>query len=270
MALGELPSNGSAWFTTGKLYRSRSAAARYTIRMPQDGWRRAYILSRSRQGTPPSASSPVPPRPRSGRQRNWGCIAALVLLLLLAAAAVALWLYRWWWVPRYRERLPDPVRQALPEPRASIDLTSLDAGLGCQLRQFSDYLPLIDATRAWGVEWELAETGGGTTRLSAPGLLVYTRDGLILTYDLDLRAVYANARWVQWQPLLRQAGLSLDLTYTALTGKEDMPAGKSELEYDSANRVELKPSPARGKYILHFTDGWLTRVVAAVNYGAAP
>jgi len=241
--------------------------------MAQDPWKKAYLLSKAlRAGQAPKGGVAKPlgqvdraVRP-TGRTPNWGCIIGVSLLVLLAGAGVALWLFRWWWVPRYRPELPKPVQQALPEPRVQVDVVALDSGLGVDLVMFGDYLAFVNATRDWGPGWTLSNAGG-EQRLSADGVKVYVRDGLIMTYDLNLQQIYADNKWLPWQTALRKAQLTPDLTYSALTGGQEMPAGDSEVKLKGQQQAKLKDGWASAVYILHFQDGWLRRVVGAVEFG---
>lgn len=231
--------------------------------MAQDPWKKAYLLSQTRQAGSPAAG---PPPPRLRRAPRWGCIIGSLLLLILAGGAAAAWYWRDAWLPRHYAKLPAPVKQAVPEPQVQVDLQALDDGLGVELTMFGDYKDFIAATREWRPEWKLSQ-GEGQQRLSAPGVKVYIRDGLIFTYELDIPRLFTEPAWAPWRSALSAAQLTPELSYTALTGEQAAPPGESEVKLHGKREQDVAGGWASAVYILGFRDNQLRRVVGGVDFG---
>ena len=56
-----------------------------------------------------------------------------------------------------------------------------------------------DVFREAVTDWELKQMGGGNLRVSAEGVKVYVRGGLISEYQLDLGAIFAADTWGPWR-----------------------------------------------------------------------
>lgn len=227
--------------------------------MPQEPWKRARQLQDLRHAGVQPASAAPPPKLK--RRPRWLRVLGWLLLALILGGAVAAYFTRGWWFPRYRGMLPpvveNAVEQAAPEPAMTLDYQALESGLGIELRIFDDYLDVLNATNDWGLDWKLIDTGNGTLRCSAPGLTLYIEQGRIRSYELDLETVFATEAWELWRKDLERAGLSPDLTWTALTGEEEMPRGIAEREIHSANDSQWAGGPAHAVWKLQFHDGWL-------------
>jgi hypothetical protein len=162
---------------------------------------------------------------------------------------------------------PAPKKGAVDSPKslpgapvqAEVDVAQLDSGLGIGLSIFGSYKELLAATSGWGFEWKLTATGGGTLRLSAPGLLVYTEDGKISGWRLDLKKVFADEHWKNWWPSLRQAGLDPQRKVAEQTRPQQ------DLNSDAGVRSAqgwLYPA-----YELHYLDGKLSEVRGGIRLG---
>jgi hypothetical protein len=240
--------------------------------MAQDPWRRAYQMQRLKQAGAPAAGEPPPPRRRSRTTAAW----LILLMLALGAGGYCAWLSRDRWamqlarqLPGMREELPAPVRDVVPAPRRSVDQAALEEGLGLHLTVFANSYDLIAATRAWGVEWRLTSMGDERARMSAGGVKVYATGGVIEYYDIDVAEVYAAPAWKQWQPALRRAGISPELTWELLTGVQGPAAGNQDYEYRSARSVRRPEGATRQAFILRFVDGRLRHVEGQISLGPA-
>ncbi len=241
--------------------------------MAQDPWKRAYQMQRLTQAGAPAGPEKPPPR------RSRLNIALLILALLaLGAAGYFAWLSRDRWsqllaqeLPGMREKLPEPVREAVPVPLRQVDQGALETGLGIHLTVFASSYDLIAATREWGVEWRLTSMGGERARLSASGVKVYANAGIIESYDLDVAQVFAAPEWKPWHSQLRRAGISPELTWQLLTGEQDAAAAAGNLEYEYRNRhsVQRSEGTARQAFLLRFTDGYLRHVAGQISLGPA-
>jgi hypothetical protein len=242
--------------------------------MAQDPWKRAHDISQLKQAGIQAPDDP--PRLIRGRpagRLSCGCVVAVILVAIVIGGGATLYFTRGWWLPRYRDQLPAPVVQAVqqvaPEPAADLDLHYLSSGLDVELRQFQEYGLFVGAMRERDVVLKVIATGGNSWRLSGEGVLVYVQDGLIWTYQLDLGVIFADERYRQWLPAFRHAGLTPDLTWTALTGETEMPSGHTEQSYRSESAARLPDGWAHSVYTLHFSDGFLRRIEAGINFGAS-
>lgn len=182
------------------------------------------------------------------------------LFVLLLGFVALLWFNRGWWIPRYRDSLPVVVARGLSEPRIYPDFIALELGMDAKLIVFGDYLDLLKATRDWHNDWEVKQTGPTTLRLETTGISVNVVNGQIETYMLNLDRIFADEGWEGWLPSWREAQLTPDLTYTALTGELEAPPGLAEYTYTSPNSVKHGPSWVQPVWILHFQGGWLKRI----------
>jgi hypothetical protein len=240
--------------------------------MARDPWQRASELNRLNKQRQSRGSSGAPP-PRLRRGPRPLAVVLIVCVVLLVGAAVAGYFTRGWWLPRYRDQLPEPVvdavQQVAPEPPVSIDWVAVETGLGAQLTPFHDYLRFTGQAAEWGAELKLVVLGEDAVRLTAPGVTVSTRDGLIWTYLLELDRIFADERWAEWVPELEAAGLSPYTTWTALLGGDDPPAGNHEELWRSDRGRQLPGGWVHPVYVLHFHDGWLRRLELRVDFGAS-
>jgi len=202
-----------------------------------------------------------------------GCIVGWLTLILVIGGTAALYFTRGLWLPRYSEELPRPVvdvvKDVAPEPRRDVDWRALERGLGADLIPFTDYLLFVGKLGDWNVTPRLVETGGGTWQVRAPGMVVYVQQGVIFTYNIDLEHVFRDDRWEQWWPALKDANLSTDLTWTALTGESEMPTGATRHSYRSDRSTHLADGWVYPVYTLHFQDGWLRQIELEVEFGVS-
>jgi hypothetical protein len=240
--------------------------------MPQEPWKRARQLHELRQAGIKSAANAGQPRPVIIRRPRWSAVVGWTLLVLLLGGAATAYFTRGWWFPRYRAELPPKVEQVVeqvaPEPAVTLDYQALESGLGIGLRIFGDYLDVLNATNDWGVTWQLTDTGNGTQRCGAPGLLLYVEGGRIRSYELDLPTVFATPAWQPWYQDLKRAGITPDLTWTALTGESEMPGGVAEREIHSSTDSEWAGGPAHAVWKLAFSDGWLRYLNGGITIGS--
>ena len=192
-----------------------------------------------------------------------------MLLGLIVVVAAGLWFFRGWWIPRYRDSLPEVVAQELKEPQVFPDFIALEQGLDAKLVVFGDYLDLIKATRDWHNDWKIKQTGPTTLRLETTGISVNVLNGQIETFTLNLDRVFEDEAWAGWLPSWREANLTTDLTYTALTGETESPPGLVEYTYTSQNSVKHGGSWVKPQWILHFHNGWLKRIESRYLIGAS-
>ena len=236
--------------------------------MPQEPWKRARQLHELKQAGVKPAKSAAQPRPEIVRRPRWPAILGWTLLVLILGGAAAAYFTRGWWFPRYRDALPtrvvEAVEEVAPEPQVTLDYQALEAGLGIELCVFGDYLDVLKATNTWCAEWQLTDTGAGTSRCTAPGLRLYVENGRIRSYELDIAMVFEDEAWKPWRADLKRAGFSPDLTWTALTGESEMPAGVAEREIHSSNDTQWNGVPAHAVWKLQFQDGWLRYVNGAM------
>ncbi len=191
-----------------------------------------------------------------------------MLLVLLLGIAALLWFNRGWWIPRYRDSLPDVVANELTEPRVYPDFIALEQGMDAKLIVFGDYLDLIAATRDWHNDWKVKLTGPTTLRMETTGISVNVLDDGIETYMLNLDRIFEDEAWAGWLPSWRAAGLTPDLTYTALTGEQEVPQGLAEFEYISQTSVKHGASWVKPVWVLHFHGGFLRRIESRFQIGA--
>lgn len=234
--------------------------------MAREPWKRAAQLSRARQGKIPAKQTGGMHLQR--HRPSLPRIIGLVLLALIIVGGAGLWFFRGWWIPRYRDSLPDVVAQGLREPQVYPDFMALELGMDAKLIVFGDYLDLIKATRDWHTDWEIKQTGPTTLFLEADGLSVNVLNGQIETYMLDLDRIFAEEKWQGWLPSWREANLTPDLTYTALTGEQDAPPGLAEYTYTSKTSVKHGGSWVKPEWVLHFHNGWLKRIESRYQIGA--
>jgi hypothetical protein len=235
--------------------------------MARDPWKRAYELT---QSPPP----PAPPPYREPRGRGWLWFLALVLLGGLATAA---WMLGYLKPPgseTVTEALPEPVERVLPKREGDVvvDVTALDDGLGIELRLYGDYLDVIAATQEWKIPWEIKTTGGGTLRVTAPGITMFTRQGLVQTYELDLQeledaTVEGGALlWAAWLPQLRRAGLDRALDQEQFSGLQPA-AGESNTFYLAGERdITVGRGTVKPQYLLRFRQNELAIVKGGQSY----
>jgi hypothetical protein len=237
--------------------------------MAKDPWKRAHDLSRLRE----HSAVEQPAEARAARRIGCGTVIAIALAVLVVGGAAVLFFTRGWWWPRYRAALPEPLQEVVadvaPEPPADVDWHVLETGLDVELRMFGDYNLFVGATRAWEPGVKLISTGNDTWRLTAPGVRVHVRNGLVWTYELDLPLIFAEECWREWWPALREAGLTPDLTWTALTGEEEQPVGGTDYTYRSTRSTRVAEGWVYPVFILYFADGWLRRVEGAIDFGVS-
>ena len=240
--------------------------------MAKDPWKRAYDIDQLKLA---GSAQPGPARPRFGRGRSlsscsWLLIGALALII---AAAVVLYFTRGWWLPRAAEPVIEALEEAVPaevlDLGPSVDWHAVERGLDVELRLFGDYNLFVGATRTWEPGLSVISTGPDTWRLKAPGVLIYVQEGLIWTYELDLGEIYAEPRWEQWWPSLREAGLTPDLKWEDATGEPERPRGHSEHGYRGPRSTRLKDGWAYPVWVLHFSDGRLARLEGGIDFGVA-
>jgi hypothetical protein len=237
--------------------------------MAQDPWRRAYQLSRQKQaGDAPQPGLDPARKPPRAPGFPWLRIVLLLLAFLgLGGLGAWAWLSRERWVPQVREKLPEPVKEAVPAPRVRVDRTALEDGLGIRLAVFGDYDELLAATREWKVDWRLTAMGPGRVRLEAPGVKAYAGPGGIESYIVNVPQVLITPCWKRWLPVLRKAGLSPELSWQALTGEQEPPSGAREYQYANSKAVQLGSEWARQAFVLRFEGGVLVRLEGRTNYG---
>jgi hypothetical protein len=240
--------------------------------MPQEPWKRARQLQDLKQAGVKPAKVQGAPRPVIQRSPRWPQVLGWLLLLLILGGGVAAYLTRGWWFPRYRNQFPPKVEQAVeqvaPEPAVTLDYQALESGLGIELCIFGSYLSVLNATNDWGLDWRLADTGNDTQICTAPGLRVYVEQGRIRSYELDLAAVFASEAWKPWYKDLKRAGISPDLTWTALSGESEMPGGIAEREIHSSTNAQWAGGPAHAVWKLQFQDGWLRYLNGGITVGS--
>jgi hypothetical protein len=238
--------------------------------MAQDPWRKAYNLTRARtpEGVQPGTRSPLPAHMRQ-RRAVWPWVA--FVLALLGGGGYYLWSQRGVLIPKYAPELPQPVARTVeqtPLPRQEIDIAALDGGAGIGLAVGADYLNVVGATRDWGVEWKGVQLGSGRSRMSAPGLVVYTAAGRIEGYTLDIKEVFSSEHWAAWRRQLSDAGISPELNWRTATGESQMPRGVTEHVLTGRGGHSLAGEDAETSYMLFFRDGWLIRIEAGLSTGA--
>lgn len=236
-----------------------------------DPWRKAYTLSRAR--TPadalPGTRTGKPPPHLRPRRPFWPWLL-LILLTAGGAGGWYLWQQRGVLIPKYAGQLPAPVAKQVeqtPLPRQELDVPLLDGGLGIGLAIGGDYLNLIGATRDWDVEWKLTELGSGNSRATAPGLTVYSEQGRIRGYVLDIKDVFAAGEWQPWYKELLRAGLGPELNWRTATGDAEMPQGVTEHLLKGRGGYSWGGRDSNAAYTLYFRDGWLTRVEGGLLTG---
>ncbi len=240
--------------------------------MTREPWKRAAQLSQQKYRPAGGTPSPGPEVLRRPRMRP-GCVVGWLVLVMVLAGLITLYFTRGWWIPRYREELPAPVvdvvEDVAPEPQRSVDWVALERGLGANLVPFTDYLQFVGRMGDWQVEPTLINTGGGTLQVRAPGITLYVQHDVVYTYNIDLAEVFADSRLQAWQAELRDANLTPDLTWTALTGETDMPRGATKQTYRSDRSSHLPGGWVYPVYTLHFLDGWLRYIELGVEFGVS-
>jgi hypothetical protein len=231
----------------------------------REPWKRAAQLSRLQQRRKPGPSRPG----RTPGSFNFGACALIAGLVLLVAVALTAWLSRNWWIPRYRDRLPEVVAESVKEPRVYPDFVALEQGMGAGLVVFGDYTDLIAGTRDWRTDWQVTQTGPENLRLEATGIRVYIRGGMIETYNIDLQALLEDEQWAGWRPAWERAGLTPDLTWPAYSGEQEMPGGLQEDIVVSDKAVKHGANWVRPAWALQFHNGWLRRIEARIEFGAS-
>ncbi len=240
--------------------------------MPQEPWKRARQLHELKQAGIKPAPKASQARPVQDRRNLWRALLGWIIVILVLSLGAAAYFFRGLWIPRYREAMPPGlervVQEVAPEPQVTLDYQALEGGLGIELRIFGDYLDVLKATNTWGVQWQLTDTGAGTSRCTAPGVKLYVEQGRIRSYELDVAQVFEDAAWKPWRSELKRAGISPDLTWTALTGETEMPRGMAEREIHSSNDAQWAGTTAHAMWKLQFTDGWLRYLNGGITVGS--
>jgi len=245
--------------------------------MSKDPWKKAHDLSRIRQDLPPPAAAAMRRHYGTVQQRSrvsFSLVVGIIVLILVLGAGAAYWARALWW-PQTSEHLPEPVAEAVesavPELRPSVDWHALDKGLGADLRQFTSYLDFVNNVRRWGAEDQLnlLSTGEGRWRVTAPGIRVYVQDGLIWTYELELSKIYAEDAWKPWWPDLRAAGLVPELTWEDVTSMPRPAEDHTEFPMRRTPSTRVREGWVYPVYKLHFDQGKLSSMEAAVEFGVS-
>jgi hypothetical protein len=235
--------------------------------MPQEPWKRAHQLSRM---VPPDArprGAAPPPRPR---KPLFGVVAGVLLIGLLGAAG---WL-AYPHIPRFWERTSPPASITRGEttatettgPTVTVDTAVLEEGLGIGLAPLADYLEVIELTKEAGITWELKTTGGGTLRMTAPGIVAYVDDGKLRGYTLDVPVVFGHREWSAVQRELRRAGITPELMADAVMGEG---AVGSNVSLEGARVAETRRGWVYPVYDLRFAGGTLKLIRAGLRIGPA-
>ena len=215
------------------------------------------------------AGGPRRPADRGPRRRARFTLLHFLLLLIVLALLAVVWLGRGWWIPRYRERLPQPLADALREPRAEIDWLALEDGLGIGLTMLGDIHDFTSATRDWRPEWQVTTGKGGTLRVEGGGLFVYTSENIIESYHVNIDRLFADDEYSELQQAFQSAGISDELTWPALTGQQQMPAGLKEYRWTSPRSLDYRRGRVQREFVLTFADGWLRKFETGLAIGAA-
>jgi hypothetical protein len=219
--------------------------------MAQDPWKRAYELSKLAPQQP-QAEAPQP-------QRRWPLVLGLIVVMLCLASLGA---YLLGYVPLGKDASgpPETLAQTLPvlpgirPGPIELDVDFIDTGLGIGLALHEDYLDLLSATRDWGVPWEVKTTSPATLRVTAHGVTVFVRDGMIETFELDLQEIYDGGpagkpeMWKAWVPELQQAGLIPGTDYERYAG--------------TGGGSEQSMKYVHGRRTVQSTTGWVHPVYA--------
>jgi hypothetical protein len=235
--------------------------------MPQEPWKRAYHLKKvASRETRRSA-----PEPEFNRRSPWPAVVVAFLALALIGGA------GWYFYPQLsatynrltRSGSTKVITSAQPEssPTAihstaatteKIDVTQLDEGLGIGLSIQGDYKDLLEATKGWEFKWQLTATGGDTLRMTAPGLIVYAKSGVITGWRMDVPAVFAADGWKPWLRDLRKVGIDPK-------AQDDSSAPRRDLYSDTtAQTAEGWVSPV---YELRTAAGRLQQIRAGMKLG---
>ena len=100
-------------------------------------------------------------------------------------------------------------------------------------------------------------------------MLVHVQRGLVWTYDLDLNEIFTADGLGPWCDELRRCNITPDLTWTALTGADEMPHGGTDYTYESKRSTHLEDGWYYPVFVLHFVDGWLRHIELEVRFGAS-
>ncbi|MDQ3024301.1 MAG: hypothetical protein M3R04_07980 [bacterium] len=141
---------------------------------------------------------------------------------------------------------------------------NLDEGLGIGLAMLGDYKAILDATKGWGIEWELTATGGTTLRMASAGMIVYAKDGVISGWSMDVPVVFAEKGWSPWLRTLREAGIDPTLSTTDTKGAA---IGESTQYLHSAKSEQTRDGWVSPVYELRYANGTLRQIKGGVEFG---